>query len=131
MYIFSPASFFHIYIHTLLQYYYMFLLEIFPRPGLELSSSRRVCGFFLICLAVQDQGRFSSSIATIRAPAANLGLLAPLLANHLGSQDNQHEYISLHALNPLCPGLEPATAPLALAEVCVIRVNWACNPLAL
>ena len=114
----------------LLQYYYMFLLEIFPRLGLELSSSRRVCGFFLICLAVQDQGRFSSSIATIRAPAANLGLLAPLLANHLGSQDNQHEYISLHALNPLCPGLEPATAPLALAEVCVIRVNWAYNPLA-
>ena len=79
---------------------------------------------------MQDQGRFSSSIATIRAPAANLGLLAPLLANHLGSQDNQHEYISLHALNPLCPGLEPATAPLALAEVCVIRVNWAYNPLA-
>ena len=43
----------------------------------------------------------SSSIATIRAPAANFGLLAPLLANHLGSQDNQHEYISLHALNLL------------------------------
>ena len=56
MYIFSPASFFHV--HMLLQYYYMLLLEIFPRPGLELSSSRRVCGFFLICLAVQDQGRF-------------------------------------------------------------------------
>ena len=50
-------------------------------------------------------------------------LLDPLLANHLGSQDRQHEYISLHALNPLCPGLKPATAPLALAEVCVIRLT--------
>ena len=117
MYIFSPASFFHIYIHRLLQYYYMFLLETFPRPGLELLSSQRVCGFFLICLAVHDQGRFSSSIATIWAPASNLGLLALLLANHLGSQDPQHEYISQRALNPLCPGLEPMTPPLALAEL--------------
>ena len=55
-------------------------------------------------------------------------LLDPLLANHLGSQDRQHEYISLHALNPLCPGLKPATTQLALAEVCVIRVNRACHP---
>ena len=37
---------------------------------------------------------------------------------------------SLYALNPLLPGLKPRPAPLALAEVCVISVNWACHPLA-
>ena len=115
----------------LLQYYYMFFCwRFFPVRG---SNSRPLegCVVFPHMPGGAGSGPFSlSSIATIRAPAANLGLLAPLLANHLGSQDNQHEYISLHALNPLCPGLEPATAPLALAEVCVIRVNWAYNPLA-
>ena len=77
---FFPCLYFP-HIHT---HYYNFTICFagdFPHPGLELSSSRRVCSFLLICLAVQDQGRFSSSIATIRAPAANLGLLAPLLAN--------------------------------------------------
>ena len=115
----------------LLQYYYMFFAgDFFPSGARTLVLSKGVW-FFPHMPGGAGSGPFSlSSIATIRAPAANLGLLAPLLANHLGSQDNQHEYISLHALNPLCPGLEPATAPLALAEVCVIRVNWAYNPLA-
>ena len=132
MYIFSPASFFHIYICTC--YYSIticFCWRFFPVRG---SNSRPLEGcvvFSSYAWRCRIRAVLSSSIATIRAPAANFGLLAPLLANHLGSQDNQHEYISLHALNPLCPGLEPATAPLALAEVCVIRVNWACNPLAL
>ena len=79
-----PLPLFSAYTHTLLQYYYI-VLEIFPRPGLKHLSSQRVCSFLLICLAVQDQGCFSSSIATIWALAANLGLLAPLLVNLLES----------------------------------------------
>ena len=75
---------FFLHIHTLLQYYYI-VLEIFPRPGLKLLSSQRVCSFLLICLAVQDQGCFSSSNATIWALTANFGLLAPLLVNLLES----------------------------------------------
>ena len=75
-----------------------------------------------------ESGPFVVHHRPIWDPAVNLCLLDPLLANHLGSQDHQHEYISLHALNLLCPGLEPATAPLALAEDCVMRVNWACHP---
>ena len=81
----------------------------------------RVSSFFWHIL--QNQGRFVVHHRPIRDPAVNFCLLDPLLANHLGSQDHQHEYISLHAFNPLCPGLEPATAPLALAKVCVMRLT--------
>ena len=73
-----------------------------------------------------ESGPFVVHHRPIWDPAVNLCLLDPLLANHLGSHDHKHEYISLHALNLLCPGPEPATTPLALAEDCVMRVNWAC-----
>ena len=130
--IFFPLPLFstYIYAHVITVLLYVFAGDFSPSGARTLVLSKGVW-FFPHLPGGAGSGPFSlSSIATIRAPAANLGLLAPLLANHLGSQDNQHEYISLHALNPLCPGLEPATAPLALAEVCVIRVNWAYNPLA-
>ena len=112
----------------LLQYYYMLCWMYSPsgaRTGV-LSVGVRFSSFSWHIFP--ESGPFVVHHRPIWDPAVNLCLLDPLLANHLGSQDHQHEYISLHALNPLCPGLEPATAPLALAEDCVMRVNWACHP---
>ena len=51
-----------------------------------------------------------------------------LLCNLFGVRPIPTVY-SLCALNPHLPGLEPGPAPLALAQVCVIRVNANIGPL--